>query len=121
FSQSVCTNSAGYSSNVKREGHPMVCWRLTFDKLRDFKLCGSVLWGGKAQGQPPNSLLIVSAARRSKAATVDVGFAVKLVGTTLLPRINKFGWSCARQCLSTTAFFGSLPIMVVPMMWPEPP
>jgi hypothetical protein len=40
--------------------------------------------------QPPSSTLILSAARNDKAASVDVGFAVELVGKTLLPRINKF-------------------------------
>jgi hypothetical protein len=38
-----------------------------------------------------NCFSMVSAARRASAATVEVGFAVELVGNTLLPTTKRFG------------------------------
>src|SRR5713101_2190026 len=64
---------------------------------------------------------IFSAARSASAAMVSVGLAVETVGNTLLPKMNKFLWSCERQSLSTTELAASAPMRVVPTMCPEPP
>ena len=60
------------------------------------------------------------ASRNDNAAIVSVGFAVVPVGKTPDPTMNKFllSWLC--RFALTTDFLGSLPIQVVPIIWPEP-
>ncbi|MNI63077.1 hypothetical protein D3C73_1184230 [compost metagenome] len=57
-----------------------------------------------------------SAIRILNAAPVSVGFTQEDDGMTLVPAMNRFGWSWVRQSRSTTESFGLSPMMVVPMM-----
>src|SRR5262245_22659685 len=60
---------------------------------------------------------MAAAVRSARAARVTVGFDVALVGKTLDPTIQRFSRSCARPQRLTTEFFGSSPMMQVPIMW----
>src|SRR5215468_10392603 len=77
--------------------------------------------GARARGRQRRSWLWIAwALRKASAATVTVGFAVAAEGNTLLPTMKRFLLSCDRHSLSTTESLDLDPMIVVPMMCPEP-
>src|SRR6185312_11285751 len=67
-----------------------------------------------------NATLIASAVRSASAAMVRVGFAVPEVGNSDAPANHRLGWSWLWPAAVATDVLASVPILVVPMMWPAP-
>src|SRR5471032_930291 len=76
-----------------------------------------VLHRGSPSARNQSSFFSLSASRSDNADNVSVQFTDAAVGITALPAMKRFGWSCVRHSESTTESLGSVPMMVVPMMW----
>ena len=111
-------DESGFSADLNEDEQPLFeSFQSTAPSKRHKKTPADF----SARGFPGHRLSQTSATNTSairilNAAPVSVGFTQEDDGMTLVPAMNRFGWSWVRQSRSTTESFGLSPMMVVPMM-----